>query len=302
MESIVDLMDKFNDEGACEKHLQKILWHDTEFCPHCGTTKIYHLKGGRRFRCSGCKKDFSIKTGTIFHDSKIPLRKWFLAIYLLTTHKKSMSSYQLARDIKVTQKTAYFMLQRIREAVKNENFLAPLEGTVEVDETFIGGRERNKHASKRTEGTQGRSLKTKEPVIGMVERETGRVKAERISNVDRSTVEQKLLQHVNIGSRVISDEWRAYRKLKEFYKHERVNHSKEEYVRGDVHTNTIEGFWAILKRSIYGVHHFVSAKHLQRYINEQAFRYNNRKNHTFMFNLILSRISGKKLSCRELTA
>ena len=302
MESIVDLMDKFNDEKACEKHLQAILWKDTEFCPHCGTVKIYHLKGGRRFRCSGCKKDFSIKTGTIFHDSKVPLRKWFLAIYLLTTHKKSMSSYQLARDIKVTQKTAYFMLQRIREAVKNENFLAPLNGTVEVDETFIGGRERNKHASKRTEGTQGRSLKTKEPVIEMVERETGKVKAEQIKNVDRSTVEQKLLQHVNIGSRVISDEWRAYTKLKEFYKHEKVNHSKEEYVRGDVHTNTIEGFWAILKRSIYGVHHFVSAKHLQRYINEQTFRYNNRGDHALMFNLLLSRIGGKKLSYRELKA
>lgn len=300
MQSIVDLMDFFNDERACEKHLQEILWRNTEYCPHCGTIKIYHLKGGRRFRCSGCKKDFSIKTGTIFHDSKIPLRKWFLAIYLLTTHKKSMSSYQLARDIKVTQKTAYYMLQRIREAVKNENFLAPMDGVVEVDDTYIGGKEKNKHVSKRTKGTQGRSLKTKEPVIGMVERETGKVKAEQIEHVDQSTVEQKLLQHVNIGSRVISDEWKSYKKLKEFYKHESVNHSQEEYVRGDVHTNTIEGFWAILKRSIYGIHHFVTAKHLQRYINEQAFRYNNRKDHALMFNLILSQAGGKKLSYREL--
>lgn len=302
MESIVDLMDFFNDERACEKYLQAILWKDTEYCPHCGTVKIYHLKGGKRFRCSGCKKDFSIKTGTIFHDSKIPLRKWFLAIYLLTTHKKSMSSYQLARDIKVTQKTAYFMLQRIREAVKNENFLAPMDGVVEVDDTYIGGKEKNKHASKRIKGTQGRSLKTKEPVIGMVERETGKVKAEQVERVDRSTVEQKLLRHVNVGSRVISDEWKAYKKLKEFYTHESVNHRRKEYVRGDVHTNTIEGFWAILKRSIYGIHHFVTAKHLQRYINEQAFRYNNRGDHASMFHLLLSNTGGKKLSYRELVS
>jgi len=145
-------------------------------------------------------------------------------------------------------------------------------------------------------------LKTKEPVIGMVERETGKVKAEQIAHVDRSTVEQKLLQHVNIGSRIISDEWKAYRKLKEFYKHEKVNHSRKEYVRGDVHTNTIEGFWAILKRSVYGIHHFVTAKHLQRYINEQTFRYNNRGDHALMFNLLLSRISGKKLSYKDLIA
>ena len=243
MESIVDLMDFFNDEKECEKYLQSVLWKDSEYCPYCGTVKIYHLKGGKRFRCSGCKKDFSIKTGTIFHDSKIPLRKWFLSIYLLTTHKKSMSSYQLARDMKVTQKTAYYMLQRIREAVKNENFLVPMNGTVE----------------------------------------------------------QKLLEHVNIGSRVISDEWHAYKKLNRLYDHESINHSKNEYARGDVHTNTIEGFWAIMKRSIYGIHHFVTPKHLQRYINEQTFRYNNRGNHSAMFNMILSRIGGKKLSYKELT-
>ncbi len=212
-----------------------------------------------------------------------------------------MSSYQLARDVKVTQKTAYYMLQRIREAVKKENFSASMKGIVEIDDTYIGGKEKNKHSTKRTEKTQGRSLKTKEPVVGMVERETGKVTAGQVAHVDRSTVEQKLLEHVNIGSRVISDEWHAYKKLNRLYDHESINHSQNEYARGDVHTNTIEGFWAIMKRSIYGIHHFVIPKHLQWYINEQTFRYNNRSNHADMFNMILSRTGGKKLSYKDLT-
>ncbi len=294
MKSVVGMIDRFGDERSCEKHLQSVLWRDSEYCPHCGNVKIYHCAGGRRFRCAGCKKDFSIKTGTIFHDSKIPLRKWFFAIYMVTTHKKSMSSYQLARDLRVTQKTAYYMLHRIREAVRNEDFVVPFVGTVEIDDTYIGGKEKNKHSSKRVGKTQGRSVKTKEPVFGMVERFSGKVKAERVSRVDRETIEKRLLEYVHIGSRVISDEWKAYNRLGDLYVHERVNHSRHEYVRGEIHTNTIEGFWAILKRSIYGIHHFVSAKHLQRYINEQIFRYNNRGDHVSMFNMILERVGGKK--------
>ena len=301
MKSVVGMIDRYGDERSCEKHLQSVLWRDSEYCPHCGNVKIYHCSGGRRFRCAGCKKDFSIKTGTIFHDSKISLRKWFFAIYMVTTHKKSMSSYQLARDLQVTQKTAYYMLHRIRESVRNEDFIVSLGGIVEIDDTYIGGKERNKHSSKRVGNTQGRSVKTKEPVFGMVERGSGQVKAERVSRVDRETIEKRLLAYVNIGSRVISDEWKAYNRLGNMYVHERVNHSRHEYVRGEIHTNTIEGFWAILKRSIYGIHHFVSAKHLQRYINEQIFRYNNRGDHVSMFNMILERVWGKKLSYKDLT-
>ena len=301
MKSVVGLIDRYGDERSCEKHLQSILWRDSEYCPHCGNVKIYHCAGGRRFRCASCKKDFSIKTGTIFHDSKISLRKWFFAIHMVTTHKKSMSSYQLARDLPVTQKTAYYMLHRIRESVRNEDFIVSFVGTVEIDDTYIGGKERNKHSSKRVGNTQGRSVKTKEPVFGMVERGSGQVKAERVSRVDRETIEKRLLSYVNIGSRVISDEWKAYNRLGDLYDHDSVNHSRHEYVRGEIHTNTIEGFWAILKRSIYGIHHFVSAKHLQRYINEQIFRYNNRGDHVNMFNMILERVGGKKLSYKELT-
>lgn len=203
-DSLFDMMEAFPDEQSCVDHLRSIRWKNGAHCPHCGSTKVYHFSDYRNHKCGDCRKRFSIKVGTIFEDSKIPLRKWFMAIWLITSHKKGIASTTLAKDIKVTQKTAWFMLHRLRHAAHTRSFNRPLEGTVEVDETFVGGKEKNKHAHKRQNA--GRGPVGKAVVFGALER-NGEFRAFHIHSL--KGVKEAVKAHVAEGSIVLTDEYRA---------------------------------------------------------------------------------------------
>ncbi len=235
-------------------------------------------------KCSDCRKPFTVRVGTIFEESALPLQKWFMAIYILTAHKKGISSLQLSRDINVTQKTAWFMLHRIRYAVKTKSFNKPLTGTVESDESCFGG----VHS-----GKTGRGSENKVPVFGMVER-GGEIRTMPVKDVKRKTLQSIIYTNVAKGSTIMSDEWWAYRGLSQDYIHHTIGHLKKEYVRGGIHTQTIEGFWSLMKRGINGIYHSVSPKHLQRYCDEYAYRYNSRKiNDSERFVSTLGQLSGR---------
>jgi len=275
-DSLISLASFFSTDAKCKAVLRESRWGDEVACPVCGSTHVYERKDGR-FMCADCDHTFSVISGTIFENTKISLRKWFMAMYLISSHKKGISSLQLSRDVKVTQKTAWFMLQKIR-SLYNQS-VPELSGDVECDETYIGGKETNKHEWKKTEGTQGRSTKTKTGVFGMVERSTGSVVAKTIKDSKSATLINLIKDYVKEGSRIYTDEYIGYHSLKdsEDYSHFSVNHKMKEFVSGEKnHTNTIEGFWGQLKRMIMGVYHFVSAKYLQRYVDEAVFRYNTR--------------------------
>jgi transposase-like protein len=245
-ESLYDLFEAFPDEQSCLDHLRSIRWRDGEFCPHCGGTRVYHFSDRKTFKCGDCRKRFSIKVRTIFHDTKLPLRKWFMAIWLITNHKKGVASTTRARDLKITQKSAWHLLHRLRHAARTRSFNAPLGGGVEADETFVGGKEKNKHANKRTPGSQGGANKA--VVLGIMKR-GGELRAEVVADAKGATVQGMVRKNVEPASFVFTDEARAYKGLGKDYHHLSVNHSAGEYVRAEViHTNGIESVWALLKR------------------------------------------------------
>lgn len=240
-DSLIQIADYFHSEDICKQAIAQERWGDGEaVCPYCGSTHTYMTAEGR-YICNDCNTHFSVTVGTIFENTKVSLRKWFLAMYLVSSHKKGVSSCQLARDIKVTQKTAWFMLHKIR-GLYGQSDATVLDGEVEMDEMYLGGRETNKHESKRTEGTQGRSTKTKTPIFGMIEREKGTVVAMKVENTQGATLMPIVSQFVEEGATTYTDEASIYNKLTENgYDHLFVNHGKREYVRANnIHTNGIE--------------------------------------------------------------
>lgn len=287
--SIFELIKAFPDEQSCINHLEELRWNGNIISPFDATSKVYKCKGNK-YRCKNTGKYFNVRTGTLFDNTKVPLRKWFMAIFIVTSHKKGISSLQLSRDIDVTQKTAWFMLQRIRNCFKIKSNIK-FDNDVEVDETYVGGKNSNRTKSKRKElhkhGKQT-GVKDKTPVLGMLQREKG-----FMGKVIRKAYHMEILpilyNKIKFSATVITDGFGAYHSLSELYKqHVIINHEKDEYVNGEYHTNTIEGFWSLLKRGIIGIYHFTSDKHLQKYVDEFAFRYNTRTSTTATrFNLML---------------
>ena len=286
--NIISLTNYFNSDDTCKQAIIESRWSNGDVvCPYCGNHNCVKRTDGR-FRCKSCRKNFSCLVGTIFENTKLPLIKWFVAMYLISSHKKGVSSYQLSRDINVTQSTAWYMLQKIR-LLYPQSDADTFDGTVECDEVYIGGKEKWKHKSMRTPHTQGRSTKTKTPVFGMMKRsifinKNGKeesmtyVHAFVVEKTDKSTLQPIIEQFVMKGSRIITDELNAYNGLNRLgYSHAIVNHGAQEYAYDDIFTNSIEGFWSHFRRMIAGCYHDVSDEHLQSYIDEAVFRWNTRR-------------------------
>jgi transposase-like protein len=310
----------FSDEQVCIDAVAAMRWPDGPRCPDCWTPgsdkgrNPYYLKTQKRWKCRDCRRQFSVKVETIFEDSPISLQKWLPALWMLVSCKNGVSSYEIHRALGVSQKTGWFMLHRLRLALKTQSFVFKMggkdSGGVEVDETFVGGKVKNMHRDRRTrfaaEGGHTGGATGKAIVQGILDRDERKIRAKVVPNVKRETLQTEVLNNVRYGSKVYSDDAVPYDGLKQKYIHEVVNHA-EEYVRGQVHTNGLENFWSLLKRNLKGTYVAVEPFHLERYVDEQVFRYNNRAtkdnplNDSDRFLLALSQVAGKRLTFAELT-
>jgi transposase-like protein len=289
----------FSDNLTCINLVASLRWTDgIAVCPRCAHSETSFLSTRKIWKCKACKKQFSVKVGTIFEDSPIGLDKWLMAMWLIVNAKNGISSYEIHRAIGVTQKTAWFMLHRIRLAMETGS-IVKLSGEVEADETFIGGLAKNMHKWKREQKIKGRGSVGKTAVMGIIECK-GKVRAKVIDDLTQKTLHGEVKTNVEKGSKLFTDEWTSYQGLAADYVHEVINHSIE-YVRGNIHTNGIENFWSLLKRTIKGTYVSVEPFHLNRYVVEQTFRFNERKlNDKERFLGVLKAVSGKRLTYDEL--
>jgi transposase-like protein len=297
--NLIEAIRYFSDLDVCTAFVAKLRWPNGPVCPRCGCVEYSYLTTRRLWKCKGCKKQYSVKLGTIFEESKLGLDKWLPAVWLAANSKNGISSHELGRALGITQKSAWFMLHRIRLAMQSESFL--LSGEVEVDETFIGGKARNMHKRDRERrGIKGAGMAGKTPVLGMIER-GGRVQAEVIPNVKGSTLRPKIKDSVANGAAVYTDALPSYNGLGVRFTHRTIDHA-ERYVDGRVHTNGIENFWSQLKRGLNGTYISVEPFHLFRYLDERVFTFNERANtDRGRFETLLGAVSGRRLTYAEVT-
>jgi transposase-like protein len=296
----------FSNPDVAQEFFVKIRWPDGVCCPHCGSVSVAYLKNQRRWQCheKHPRRQFSAKVGTIFEESPLGLEQWLVAVWLETSAKNSISSYELARALGVTQKTAWFLLHRVRHALHVGSFDKKMQGVVEADETFVGGLAKNMHKGRRRMVITGGGGVNKTPVMGLLERHDGKkhstVRAQVVPNIQRDTLHPIIHRNVEPGSAIYTDAMHAYRQLEPTYFHDFVDHV-ESYVKGAVHTNGLENFWSLLKRCIKGTHVNVEPFHLGAYVDSEAFRFNHRKgNDGDRFLLALQGVTGKRLTYKNL--
>lgn len=293
----------FSNPDNCLDYLVARRWPDGVVCSTCGRDDVSFLAKQRKWQCKSAhaQRQFSVKVGTIFEDSPLGLDKWMSAVWMITACKNGVSSYEIHRALKVTQKTAWFMLQRIRLAMQTGSFLKKMGGEVEADETFIGGKARNMHIAQRKRRITGTGGKDKAAVMGILER-GGEVRAMVVPDRRRTTLQAAVKNHVQAGSALYTDSLLSYDGLESDYAHQLINHAVK-YVDGRIHTNGIENFWSLLKRSLSGTYVSVEPFHLFRYLDEQSFRYNYRKdlNDGDRFSIVVSQVAGKRVTYKELT-
>ena len=290
--NLINLIEQYGDEEKCRKHLEALRWKDGVKCPRCGSEKVSHIKTRDQYDCDACRYQFSVTAGSIFHDSHLPLWKWFLAVYLMTESKKGISANQLSRSLAVSYKTAWYLCHRIRKAMMEVGVQPKLKGVVEVDETYVGG----KYDKRRKRGPW-----EKQPVIGLLQR-NGKFEAKTIPTTGKRILLGIVNDRVRKDAFVMTDELQAYKGLDNNFKHRSVCHSEEEWARGNVHTNNVESAWSLFKRSLVGSYHQISVKHMDAYLDEFEWRFNNRENEFLFRDTLIKLLNSPKMEFKKLTA